>query len=101
MITNVFKTNKGTLDSGFSGNNETRFYDPEIEKLFKAGLSTLDREERIGIYKEIVEKIHFGEIPAIVLQSMPRYMGASYKVSDLLLGPRGGPYMLGRWEFKD
>jgi len=101
MITNVFKTNKGTLDSGFSGNNETRYYDPETEKLYKAGLSTLDREERIEIYKEIVERVHFGEIPAIVLQSMPRYMGASYKVSDLLLGPRGSPYMLGRWEFKD
>ena len=99
MITNVFKTNSGTLDSGFSGNNETRFFDPEIEKLFKAGLSTLDREERKAIYKEIVEKIHFGEIPAIKLQTMPRFMGASRHVKDLLMGPRGGVYLLGRWEY--
>ena len=42
MVTNVFKTNRGTIESGFSGNNETRFYDPEIEKLFTAGLRTLD-----------------------------------------------------------
>ncbi len=101
MITNVFKTNEGTIESGFSGNNETRFYDPEIEKLFKAGLSTLDRDERIRIYKEIVDSIHFDEIPVVKLQTMPRFMGASYKVKDLLVGPRGGAYLIGRWEFSD
>ena len=99
MITNVFKTNEGTIESGFSGNNETRFYDPEIEKLFKAGLQTLDRDKRIEIYKEIVDRIHFGEIPVVKLQTMPRFMGATYKVKDLLVTPQGGPYLWGRWEF--
>jgi peptide/nickel transport system substrate-binding protein len=101
MITNVFKTNEGTIESGFSGNNETRFYDPEIEKLYKAGLSTLDRDKRIEIYNEIVQAIHFGEIPVVKLQTMPRFMGASYKVKDLLVGPRGGAYFPGRWEFSE
>ena len=101
MITNVFKTNEGTIESGFSGNNETRFYDPEIEKLYKAGLSTIDREKRIEIYNEIVQHIHFGEIPVVKLQTMPRFMGASYKVKDLLVGPRGGAYFPGRWEFSE
>ncbi len=99
MITNVFKTNEGTLESGFSGNNETRFYDAEIEKLFKQGLQTLDRDKRIEIYKDIVDRIHFGEIPVVKLQTMPRFMGASYKVKDLLVTPQGGPYLSGRWEF--
>jgi peptide/nickel transport system substrate-binding protein len=101
MITNVFKTNQGTRESGFSGNNETRFFDPELEVLFKRGLQTLDRDKRIEIYKEIVERIHFGEIPVIKLQTMPRYMGATYKVKDLLVTPQGGPYLFGRWEFSD
>ena len=99
MITNVFKTNEGTRDSGFSGNNETRFFDPELEKLFKLGLTTLDRDKRIEIYKEIVEKIHFGEIPVVKLVTMPRFMGASHNVKDLLLNNGGSPYLQGRWEF--
>ncbi len=99
MVTNVFKTNEGTIESGFSGNNETRFYDAEIEKLFTQGLQTLDRDKRIEIYKDIVDRIHFGEIPVVKLQTMPRFMGATYKVKDLLVTPQGGPYLWGRWEF--
>ena len=99
MITNVFKTNQGTRDSGFSGNNETRFFDPELEVLFKRGLQTLDRDARIEIYKEIVQRIHFDEIPVVKLLTMPRFMGATHKVKDLLVTPQGGPYLYGRWEF--
>jgi ABC-type transport system substrate-binding protein len=99
MVTNVFKTNRGTIESGFSGNNETRFYDPEIEKLFTAGLRTLDRDERREIYKEIVQRIHFDEIPVVKLQTMPRFMGASDKVQGLLVTPAGYPYLIGNWEF--
>ena len=99
MITNVFKTNEGTRDSGFSGNNETRFFDPELEKMFKLGLTTLDPDKRIEIYKEIVQRIHFDEIPVIKLVTMPRYMGATFKVKDLAVTPQGQPYLPGRWEF--
>ena len=99
MVTNVFKTNRGTIESGFSGNNETRFYDPEIEKLFTAGLRTLDQVERREIYKEIVQRIHFDEIPVVKLQTMPRFMGASDKIQGLLVTPAGYPYLIGSWQF--
>jgi peptide/nickel transport system substrate-binding protein len=71
------------------GNNVMGYVNPRVEELFDAGKSTLDREERKEIYRELMEIVVLDEVPVIKIQSTARFSAANEHVMGAYVNPKG------------
>ena len=74
---------------GWKGNNGMRYFNQEVEDLFDAGKSTLDREKRKEIYTRIVDIVANEDVPLIKIQTMPGLYASNEKIKSGYVSVRG------------
>jgi peptide/nickel transport system substrate-binding protein len=71
------------------GNNVMGYDNPQIEELFDAGKSIVDRDQRTGYYNQIMEIVIHDDVPLVKIQTMPRIAAANDHIQGAHMSPKG------------